>query len=120
MATAVFDGCAMMKSRNSFHWLAALVSSESSIKIAKPSESLLDQSATCFLSLFTVNCTSSFLIGGGAESFLPMAVMVMVDLPLTAGAGVSAARTKDAVKRAAPSNKPALRMDRFMTVLLPF
>ena len=54
-ATAVFAGCAMMKLRRSFHWLATVVSSASSIRIPSASESPFAQPAICLRSLPTVS-----------------------------------------------------------------
>src|SRR5260370_25285313 len=62
-----------MKAFRSFHWLAASVSSESSIRMARYRFSPWRQSATCTRSLPSKTCTSSFLIGGG-DPFLAAAV----------------------------------------------
>ncbi len=95
-----------MKDLRSLIWLPTLESSASSIRIAKARESPLFQPATCLRSLPTVSCTSSFEIEGGAESFFPMAVTVMVALPPTAG--VSLANAADTPKSARLKSSTAL------------
>src|SRR5580692_2687421 len=76
----VEGGWAIMNSFRYCHWLAAVLSSESSIRIARKSLSPFFQSAICLRSFPKDNCTSSFDIGGGA-SFFDTAVTVNEAFP---------------------------------------
>src|SRR5258708_24870285 len=104
-----------MKALRSFHWLAASLSSESSIRMARYRGPSWRQSATWTRSLPSKTCTSSFLIGGG-EAFLATAVTVRV----TAAAERTVMEVSEANVRAkaASSVRGLGRMLTFMENLL--